>query len=44
MQRRLAQQDRLNEWITTIGSAVYAVPPGVASTDDAPGLALLEES
>ncbi|MBS43794.1 MAG: peroxidase [Nocardioides sp.] len=44
VQRRLAQQDRLNEWITTIGSAVYAVPPGVASTDDAPGLALLEES
>ncbi|TIC84499.1 Dyp-type peroxidase [Nocardioides sp. GY 10127] len=30
VQRRLAKQDRLNEWITTIGSAVYAVPPGAA--------------
>ncbi len=30
VQQRLAQQDRLNEWITTIGSAVYAVPPGAA--------------
>lgn len=30
IQRRLDQEDRLNEWITHIGSAVYAVPPGVA--------------
>lgn len=29
IQQRLADQDRLNEWITTIGSAVYAIPPGV---------------
>ncbi len=28
IQRRLAQQDRLNQWVTSIGSAVYAVPPG----------------
>lgn len=28
VQRRLAELDRLNEWVTTIGSAVYAVPPG----------------
>lgn len=28
IQRRLAALDRLNQWITTIGSAVYAVPPG----------------
>ncbi len=30
VQRRLADLDRLNEWVTTIGSAVYAVPPGAA--------------
>ncbi len=30
VQRRLAETDRLNEWVSTIGSAVYAVPPGVA--------------
>ncbi|GAA0620368.1 Dyp-type peroxidase [Sporichthya brevicatena] len=30
VQRRLAELDRLNQWITTIGSAVYAVPPGCA--------------
>jgi dye decolorizing peroxidase len=28
VQRRLAELDRLNQWVTTIGSAVYAVPPG----------------
>lgn len=28
VQRRLAEQDRLNPWVTTIGSAVYAIPPG----------------
>lgn len=28
VQQRLADLDRLNEWVTTIGSAVYAVPPG----------------
>ncbi|HTW13942.1 MAG TPA: Dyp-type peroxidase [Nocardioides sp.] len=30
VQRRLADLDRLNEWVTTIGSAVYAIPPGTA--------------
>ncbi len=30
VQSRLAELDRLNEWVTTIGSAVYAVPPGAA--------------
>lgn len=30
VQRRLATLDRLNEWTTPIGSAVYAVPPGAA--------------
>jgi dye decolorizing peroxidase len=28
VQRRLAELDRLNQWVTAIGSAVYAVPPG----------------
>lgn len=28
IQRRLAEGDRLNEWTTPIGSAVFAVPPG----------------
>nr|WP_205808787.1 Dyp-type peroxidase [Micromonospora sp. HNM0581] len=28
IQRRLAEQDLLNEWTTPIGSAVFAVPPG----------------
>ncbi|MBN6050444.1 Dyp-type peroxidase [Nonomuraea sp. RK-328] len=28
VQRRLAEGDLLNEWITPIGSAVFAVPPG----------------
>lgn len=30
VQARLAELDRLNAWVTTIGSAVYAVPPGAA--------------
>lgn len=29
VQRRLAEKDLFNKWITHIGSAVYAVPPGV---------------
>ncbi|MGW0483063.1 Dyp-type peroxidase [Nonomuraea sp. NPDC003214] len=28
VQQRLAEGDLLNEWVTTIGSAVFAVPPG----------------
>jgi dye decolorizing peroxidase len=30
IQQRLADKDLLNEWITPIGSAVFAVPPGCA--------------
>ncbi|WP_113700229.1 Dyp-type peroxidase [Nonomuraea lactucae] len=30
VQRRLAEGDLLNEWITPVGSAVFAVPPGCA--------------
>ncbi|MCF4006516.1 Dyp-type peroxidase [Corynebacterium uropygiale] len=30
IQKRLAEGDRLNQWITHIGSAVYFVPPGVS--------------
>ncbi|MBU2668113.1 Dyp-type peroxidase [Actinoplanes bogorensis] len=30
IQQRLAEKDLLNEWITPIGSAVFAVPPGCA--------------
>ncbi|MEX5710060.1 Dyp-type peroxidase [Parafrankia sp. FMc6] len=29
IQRRLAELDLLNEWTTPIGSAVFAIPPGV---------------
>ncbi|MDD2857444.1 MAG: Dyp-type peroxidase [Candidatus Nanopelagicales bacterium] len=29
MQRRLAESDALNRWVSTIGSASYFVPPGV---------------
>lgn len=28
VQRNLAEADLLNEWITPIGSAVFAIPPG----------------
>lgn len=40
IQQRLSEADRLNEWITHIGSAVYAVPPGT-SEDEYWGQALL---
>ncbi|TDD05540.1 Dyp-type peroxidase [Nonomuraea deserti] len=30
VQRRLAEGDLLNEWVTAIGSAVFAIPPGCA--------------
>lgn len=33
VQRRLAELDRLNEWVHTIGSAVYSIPPGAADGD-----------
>ncbi|MCK7641547.1 Dyp-type peroxidase [Corynebacterium sp. CCM 8835] len=33
IQRRLDEKDRLNQWITHIGSAVFACPPGVADEE-----------
>ena len=41
VQQRLAELDRLNEWVTAIGSAVYALPPA-ASEDGYVGETLLE--
>jgi dye decolorizing peroxidase len=32
VQKRLDDLDLLNEWITPVGSAVFAIPPGCAST------------
>ena len=29
VQRRLAEADAMNPWVTTIGSAVFAILPGV---------------
>lgn len=34
--KRLDEADRLNEWITHIGSAVYWIPPGTQAQDGAP--------
>ncbi|WP_458243422.1 iron uptake transporter deferrochelatase/peroxidase subunit [Streptomyces sp. MAI_2237] len=34
LQRRLSAQDALNEYIQHVGSAVFAVPPGVRGKDD----------
>lgn len=34
IQRRLDEGDRLNEWITHIGSALYWMPPGTGNTGD----------
>ncbi|MEU2456627.1 iron uptake transporter deferrochelatase/peroxidase subunit [Streptomyces sp. NPDC012473] len=34
VQRRLAASDALNEYIQHVGSAVFAVPPGVRDADD----------
>lgn len=46
IQQRLDESDRLNQWITHIGSAVYFLPPGVSAGDSAGdrywGAALLE--
>ncbi|MFD6101006.1 Dyp-type peroxidase, partial [Nocardiopsis flavescens] len=33
LQRRLDELDLLNEWVTAVGSAVFAVPPGCAEGD-----------
>ncbi|MFD5870924.1 iron uptake transporter deferrochelatase/peroxidase subunit [Streptomyces sp. NPDC060322] len=41
VQRRLAASDALNEYIQHVGSAVFAVPPGVRDTDDWWGRTLL---
>ncbi|WP_411106241.1 iron uptake transporter deferrochelatase/peroxidase subunit [Streptomyces sp. cmx-4-9] len=40
VQRRLAKSDVLNEYIQHVGSAVFAVPPGVRDEDDWWGRAL----
>ncbi|MFF2012487.1 iron uptake transporter deferrochelatase/peroxidase subunit [Streptomyces sp. NPDC058195] len=40
LQRRLAAHDALNEYIQHVGSAHFAVPPGVRDTDDWWGRAL----
>ncbi|POX37620.1 deferrochelatase/peroxidase EfeB [Streptomyces sp. Ru73] len=34
LQKNLARHDALNEYIQHVGSAVFAVPPGVRDTDD----------
>ncbi|MGV9990198.1 iron uptake transporter deferrochelatase/peroxidase subunit [Streptomyces sp. NPDC003374] len=43
LQRRLAAQDALNEYIQHVGSAVFAVPPGVRDANDWWGRTLLSE-
>ncbi|MET8180736.1 iron uptake transporter deferrochelatase/peroxidase subunit [Streptomyces sp. NPDC005336] len=40
LQQRLARTDALNEYIQHVGSALFAVPPGVRNTDDWWGRAL----
>ncbi|QKV95295.1 deferrochelatase/peroxidase EfeB [Streptomyces sp. NA02950] len=40
VQRNLARQDALNEYIQHVGSALFAVPPGVRDEDDWWGRAL----
>ncbi|RDI63486.1 Dyp-type peroxidase [Nocardia pseudobrasiliensis] len=42
VQRRLAEFDALNTWTTPIGSAVFALPPGVPDTDGYLGQTLFE--
>jgi len=42
VQQRLAEADALNPWITTIGSAVFAILPGVRSDRDWLGRGLFE--
>ncbi|MGW5093094.1 iron uptake transporter deferrochelatase/peroxidase subunit [Streptomyces nodosus] len=43
LQRRLAASDALNEYIQHVGSAVFAIPPGVRDKDDWWGRTLLTE-
>jgi deferrochelatase/peroxidase EfeB len=40
LQRRLARSDALNEYIQHVGSALFAIPPGVRDADDWWGRAL----
>jgi deferrochelatase/peroxidase EfeB len=40
LQKKLAQQDALNEYIQHVGSALFAVPPGAAGAGGAIGAAL----
>ncbi|MGE2688339.1 Dyp-type peroxidase [Mycolicibacterium pulveris] len=42
VQQRLADADALNEWITTIGSAVFAILPGVDADNEYLGQRLIE--
>jgi deferrochelatase/peroxidase EfeB len=44
VQRSLARADALNEYIQHVGSALFAVPPGVRDADDWWGRALFETS
>ncbi|MEV7125617.1 iron uptake transporter deferrochelatase/peroxidase subunit [Streptomyces sp. NPDC093260] len=43
LQRRLSAQDALNDYIQHVGSAVFAIPPGVRDAHDWWGRALLSE-
>ncbi|MFI2639858.1 iron uptake transporter deferrochelatase/peroxidase subunit [Streptomyces sp. NPDC018610] len=43
LQRRLSAHDALNEYIQHVGSAVFAIPPGVRDADDWWGRTLLSE-
>ncbi|CAM5726824.1 Deferrochelatase OS=Streptomyces alboniger OX=132473 GN=efeB PE=3 SV=1 [Streptomyces alboniger] len=40
VQTSLARSDALNEYIQHVGSALFAIPPGVRDTDDWWGRAL----
>jgi dye decolorizing peroxidase len=42
VQERLAAADALNRWITTIGSATFAILPGVLAAGGCLGQPLLE--
>ncbi|GHA80059.1 peroxidase [Streptomyces thermoviolaceus subsp. thermoviolaceus] len=43
LQRKLSAHDALNEYIRHVGSAVFAIPPGVRDADDWWGRTLLSE-
>ncbi|MER6219303.1 iron uptake transporter deferrochelatase/peroxidase subunit [Streptomyces sp900105755] len=44
LQRKLSASDALNEYIQHVGSAVFAIPPGVRDKDDWWGRTLFSES